>query len=242
MKTKISYEMGQLALASLVGTLFLVFIYFMIAYPSGLFFSSKAIVYGSLVWFGFIFANLGREYLKLRKKVVEEIIEEARLTAKRNEVERTAKKARINSLRPIPAVRKKDVLFIAELYNNGDLAQLDYYFRFDRILEFPIYRFISISEAKKQVIFSDELSSVLKMYRKLYNDCANDKNLKIIVKHIIETKELIARLDENHYKGSKNLMNNFHEHLRVVLEDIIDKDLFDFDVLQRVKINDLTGE
>jgi hypothetical protein len=239
MKTNISFEMKQLTLASLVVTLFIGFFYFMLFYPAGMMPSLTAITYSLLLWFSFIGANLYREYLKLKKKVIEEIEAEKKLQTEVEAAEIAAKKNHLNLLKPVGKIKRSDVIFVAELASKDKLFELDPSFRFDRILEFPIYKFFGISEAKKQVIYNIETEWVFKMYSCFYNACTNDKILEIVVKNIIEISDLLVTFKEEKYKGSEGLLKSFQHYLGQEVKDILKKDLIDARNLSRIKIADL---
>lgn len=236
MKTEISFEMKQLALASAVVTLFIAFMYFLLFYSSGMILSVSGTIYALLVWFGFLGANMYREYLKLKKKVAAEMEAEKKLQAEQEEAEKKTKKIRINLLKPVTPVKKSDVIFIAESYNSGELKKLDSYFKFDRILDFPIYKFIHISEEKKQVIYDEGIGSTFKMYAGIYNECVNYKTLCVIVKNIMETMDLIVRCEEEKYKGAEGLLKVFRHYLGQTLKDITKKDLIDYERLERIEM------
>jgi acyl-CoA synthetase (NDP forming) len=100
-----------------------------------------------------------------------------------------------------------DLLFIAKLYNAGELWKD---FDFSKILKCDLKGFVKKSEVKKQIVYFDSLAEVLKMYNELFKKTYYDGYLESLLINLEDLCSYVEQLKS--YKGAFNLKKEIEKN------------------------------
>ena len=146
-------------------------------------------------------SNKKRIALALRQKI------EAERQAEIEKVEELRKKKedRIKDLSRIPTGHPMetfdgDLVFIAKLYNSGELDQN---FHFSKILKIPLKNLVSVSHAKRKIVYDQSIIEALRMYNSLYEKSFTDWFLESIRANFLPFCNFIE--EHKDYRGVNSL-------------------------------------
>ena len=118
---------------------------------------------------------------------------------------RKKKEDRIKDLSRIPTGHPMetfdgDLVFIAKLYNSGELDQN---FHFSKILKIPLKNLVSVSHAKRKIVYDQSIIEALRMYNSLYEKSFTDWFLESIRANFLPFCNFIE--EHKDYRGVNSL-------------------------------------